>query len=333
MSLPTQLELRNLVEKEIDKLKFPKTPKGLYEPVKYVLESGGKRLRPVLLLSFVSALGADCKRFINQALAIEMYHNFTLLHDDVMDNADLRHGRPTVHCKWDVATAILSGDAMLSLSTVLMGQGLPTTQARDAISLLHESALKVDEGQQYDMNFEVEKEVTIPDYVEMIMLKTGALFGCACALGVLLGKDRDDNFTSIFKAAVKFGYVLGVTFQLQDDYLDTYGDKEKFGKKIGGDILNDKKTWLSINLLSSKYRRDAEALMSQKDISSEEKIEKIEKITSLYDKLELKQKLQSEIGRYAETMKKLLDEMAPFFVEGGKELIEGFVEQIIGRQK
>lgn len=331
MSLPTLLELKNLVEKEIDQLKFPHQPKGLYEPVKYTLEGGGKRLRPVLLLSFISALGSDPKKFTKQAIALEMYHNFTLLHDDVMDNSEMRHGRPTVHCKWNVATAILSGDAMLSLSTIMMGQGLSAEKSRDAVALLHESALKVDEGQQYDMNFETEKNVSITDYEEMIMLKTGALFGCACALGVLLGKkERDEYFTPLFKMAVKLGYVLGVAFQLQDDYLDTYGDSRRFGKKIGGDILNDKKTWLSINLLNSKFKKEAEAIMSQKDIAPDKKISAI---TALYDKLGLKEKLEAEIARYIDTMRKLLDGISPFLVEGGKELIGEFMDKIIGREK
>lgn len=323
--------LRKLVDKELKEIKFPKNPKGLFEPIEYVLESGGKRLRPVLLLSFVSALGGDPKKFLQQAIALELYHNFTLLHDDVMDKAELRHGRPTVHCKWNVATAILSGDAMVSLSNIMMLAGLNGELVREVLSVFNDSALKVDEGQQMDMNFETAKKVSLMEYQEMIMLKTGALFGCACGLGTLLGmKERDSNFAIFFKNAVKFGYLLGVIFQLQDDLLDTYGDKEVFGKKIGGDILNDKKTWLSINLLNSKLKKDAENVMHIESLTPEEKIAAV---VSLYDKLRLKEQLEEEICRNRATMDSLLATMGASMVEGGPQLIADFIDSIIGRNR
>lgn len=325
------ISLRKTVEKEIQNLKFPKDPGTLYQPIKYVLEGGGKRLRPVLLLSFIEALGGEYMKFMNQALALEVYHNFTLLHDDVMDNSSMRHGRPTVHCKWNLSTAILSGDAMLSLSSIYMLRNLDKELTHRVMTIFNETALKIDEGQQFDMDFENRDNVTLSEYEEMIMLKTGALFACAAALAVVLtSENHKAEFSVLFKNAAKMGYLLGVVFQLQDDLLDTYGDPAIFGKKIGGDILNDKKTWLSINLLQSSQSSAAKKLMADATLEGDAKVKAV---IALYDKLNLKEKLENEITRNLKCIVDLIEGMSQWFVEGGKELILDFVNSITGRAK
>lgn len=321
---------KQAIDKEIEGLKFPKNPEGLYNPIRYMLEGGGKRLRPILLLSFVKALGGNPADALNQAVALEIYHNFTLLHDDVMDRSELRHGRATVHKKWNEATAILSGDAMISIATLKMLEGLKEDKTRNVIELFHDAALKVDKGQQLDMDFENLSHVSLPEYEDMIMLKTGALFACATGIATLLALDtKQPGFKVLFKNATKFGYLLGVAFQLQDDLLDTYGDTYVFGKKIGGDIVNNKKTWLLINLLKSSLNKEANALIEDVNISADEKIKAVKQ---LYDKLRLKDKLEDVVRNHLDMLTKLLDEMSADMVPGGKELMEDYIKKIMMRE-
>lgn len=211
----------------------------LYSPIIYTLEDGGKRLRPVLLLMACDSVSASWKDAISQAVGIEMFHNFTLLHDDVMDKSDLRRGRPTVFVKWDVPTAILSGDAMLTLAEDMICQA-PEPMLADMLRCFHRVALDVYEGQSLDMEFEHRQDVGMDEYIEMIGLKTGALIGGALKIGALRG--GADQAT--VQAFYDFGYNVGLAFQICDDYLDVYGDAATFGKPIGGDIDNNKKTWL-----------------------------------------------------------------------------------------
>ncbi len=234
-------EYLQIVTDAISNLRLPGHPSGLYDPIRYTLNCGGKRLRPVLALAACEAFGKEAMTAIHQAIAIEMFHNFTLLHDDVMDKAEVRRGRPTVHVKWNEETAILSGDAMLTTANMLLavkcGERLP-----QALELFNGTAMNIYEGQQYDMDFESRTDVTVEEYMEMIRLKTSVLLGCACGMGALMADAPFETQVRFFD----FGVNLGLAFQLQDDYLDTYGDPETFGKSIGGDILNDKKTWLLI---------------------------------------------------------------------------------------
>ena len=236
--------LLNYINKAINEISYPNKPEGLYAPIKYTLDGGGKRIRPVLTLAVCDALGVDIAQAINQALGIEIYHNFTLLHDDVMDKADMRRGRPTVHIKWNEETAILSGDAMLTMASqyACINAGDKIAQVME---LFNRTAMEVYEGQQYDMDFESRNDVTVEEYLNMIRLKTSVLLGCACEMGALMAGASDE----VKDAFYKYGVKLGLAFQLQDDYLDTYGDPAVFGKKIGGDILNDKKTWLLISAM------------------------------------------------------------------------------------
>ena len=283
--------LVNYINSAISKIKYPDEPSGLYEPIKYTLCDGGKRLRPLLTLATCDALGGDIDGAKNQAIGVEIFHNVTLLHDDVMDNADMRRGKATVHRKWNEATAILSGDAMLTLATQFMTKG-DGTKIWDVISLFNTTAMEVYQGQQYDMDFEKRLDVTVDEYLEMIRLKTSVLLGCACKLGAIMA----GAFDSEQKAFYKYGVKLGLAFQLQDDFLDTYGDPNIFGKKIGGDILNDKKTWLLISALNEDNSGKLKEIIGNKEIAPEEKIAQVK---SIYDSLNLGNRCKELMEKYA----------------------------------
>ena len=231
-------------------------------------------MRPMLLLAVADSLGVPMGMAVNQALAIEMFHNFTLLHDDLMDRADMRHGKPTVHVKWDAATAILSGDTMLTMAGMMVTKGLRDKSALDILALFNDTAIDVYEGQQKDMDFESRTDVTIEEYLDMISQKTGALIAAPCLMGAILA-NADEDRRQAFK---EFGKALGKAFQLQDDWLDTYGDPAVFGKKIGGDILNDKKTYLLIKALADSTGEQKTELLSLMGTRSEEKIERVRAI-------------------------------------------------------
>lgn len=274
----------------ISKIKYPEEPNGLYEPIKYTLSEGGKRLRPLLTLATCDALGGDIDGAKNQAIGVEIFHNFTLLHDDVMDKADMRRGKPTVHIKWNESTAILSGDAMLTLATQYLAKG-DGTKTWDVLSLFNTTAMEVYQGQQYDMDFEKRLDVTVDEYLEMIRLKTSVLLGCACKLGAIMA----GAFDSEQKAFYKYGVKLGLAFQLQDDYLDSFGNPTIFGKNIGGDILNDKKTWLLISALNEDNRGELKSLIGNTQIAPEEKIERVK---AIYTNLNLDKRCKELMEQY-----------------------------------
>lgn len=293
-------EYLSMVNQAIANLKLPSQPAGLYDPIRYTLDCGGKRLRPVLVLSACEAMGGEPMSAIHQAIAIEMFHNFTLLHDDVMDNADVRRGRPTVHKKWNEETAILSGDAMLTTSTMLLaikaGDKLAT-----ALDLFNGTAMNIYEGQQYDMDFETRLDVSVEEYIEMIRLKTSVLLGCACGMGALMAGTDFESQVAFFN----YGVNLGLAFQLQDDYLDTYGNPETFGKAIGGDILNDKKTWLLIMALNEDKTGTVKTLIG--DNSNPQ--EKIEKVRTIYNSLGLPDRIHELIRAYIDSAIACLDQL------------------------
>ena len=226
----TNNELLTLFERHIAQMPTPEEPQRLYAPIKYGLEVGGKRIRPTLLMLAYNLYAEDIDRALMPAMAVEIFHNFTLLHDDVMDKADVRRGRPTVHIKWNESTAILSGDAMLTLATQYMSR-CDAAKTWEVMTLFNRTAMEVYEGQQYDMDFENRDDVSVEEYLKMIRLKTSVLLGCACELGAIMAGALDSER----KAFYDFGIKLGMAFQLQDDYLDTYGDPTVFGKKIGGE--------------------------------------------------------------------------------------------------
>lgn len=301
-----------MVNQAIANLKLPAQPAGLYDPIRYTLDCGGKRLRPVLALAACQAMGKDPMVAIHQAIAIEMFHNFTLLHDDVMDNADVRRGRPTVHKRWNMETAILSGDAMLTTSTMLLaikaGEHLAS-----ALDLFNGTAMNIYEGQQYDMDFEQRLDVTVEEYMEMIRLKTSVLLGCACGMGALMADAEFEAQLQFFN----YGVNLGLAFQLQDDFLDTYGNPETFGKAIGGDILNDKKTWLLIMALKEDETGTVKALIGD----NSDPDEKIRKVREVYDRLCLPDRIHELIRAYIDTAISCLDQL-PIMPEARAFFIE-----------
>jgi geranylgeranyl diphosphate synthase type II len=252
-------------------------PANLYEPVNYILQLGGKRLRPVLTLMSADIFDGDYKQALAAALSIEVFHNFSLVHDDIMDAAPLRRGQETVHIKWDINTGILSGDAMLILAYQLFEKYEPKTFQALA-KLFSKTALQVCEGQQYDVDFEVRNDVTIAEYLKMIEYKTAVLVGAAMQMGAIVAKANQENQDAIYN----FGRLLGIAFQLQDDYLDAFGDPKTFGKQVGGDIIENKKTYLYLKAL--EFLNDAEAkelnVLFNQELS--ENADKIERVKTLF---------------------------------------------------
>lgn len=250
------------IEAALAAVQYPQSPEGLYEPIAYTLSSGGKRLRPTLLLLAYGLYRDDVDRALPAALAIETYHNHTLLHDDLMDHADVRRGRPTVHRKWDANTAILSGDEMLILAfRHLLKQDVDGDAARlqQLLSLYADTMQEICEGQQYDMNFEHADDVSVEQYIEMIRLKTSVLLACALKAGALIAGAPEEDADLLYR----FGERVGLAFQLQDDYLDCYGDPAVFGKAIGGDIRCGKKTFMLISALQRANDEQRSALLSR----------------------------------------------------------------------
>lgn len=287
--MKTLSQYKALVEEGILHLDLDCEPRGLYAPIEYGLAEGGKRLRPVLALAACDAVGGEAADAMNQALGIEIFHNFTLLHDDVMDKADVRRGRPAVHRKFSESSAILSGDAMLTLATQTVITGCPDTALKQVLDLFNTTAMEIYQGQQLDMDFETRTDVSVDEYMEMIRLKTSVLLGCACALGAIMGGASSETVCALYS----YGEKLGLSFQLKDDWLDTYGDPATFGKEIGGDILNEKKTWLLITALSEDKSGALAAALGKKGA------EKVEAVRSVYDTLELSQRCRALEEKYA----------------------------------
>ena len=259
-------EIQEIVKSNIEKISWSSTlARGLYDPIDYVMSLGGKRIRPSLLLMSADAFGANPKDFVNQALAIEVFHNFTLLHDDVMDNAPVRRGKPTVHVKWSESTAILSGDAMLIKAYELLADGIPDDKLPSVLALFSRTAREVCEGQQLDMEFESRNDVAESEYLEMIRLKTAVLLAASLKIGAMLAGADNDKADFIYE----FGINIGLAFQLKDDLLDVYGDPDSFGKQVGGDIKERKKTFLLINAYAKAtalQRERLDALLAEDDV-------------------------------------------------------------------
>jgi len=288
-------EIQNLVNVFISHLPYERKPYSLYEPVEYVLSAGGKRIRPVLMLLAYNLFKEDPESILMTASGLETYHNYTLLHDDLMDKADVRRGRPTVHKKWDDNTAILSGDSMLVLAYERVAQ-CPDDKLRDVLSCYTETALQIGEGQQYDMEFETRDDVREEEYIEMIRLKTSVLLACAVKIGAILAGASKEDQENLYH----FGECIGLAFQLQDDFLDVYGDEKVFGKAIGGDICNNKKTYMLINAYQKAMDEDKSALERWISLKEFDKYEKIAAITSLYNKLGIDKMAQQKMEEYYE---------------------------------
>lgn len=302
-------------------LQLPQSPSGLYQPIEYALSAGGKRLRPALLLAAVNAFGGDADNARSQCLGIEMFHNFTLLHDDLMDNADVRRGLPTVHVRWSANTAILSGDAMLTMSSQLMSQ-CDDRHLRAVLETFNSSAMLVYEGQQLDMDFEERNDVTVGEYIDMIRLKTSVLLGCALKIGAILADANEDDTRMLYE----YGINLGLGFQLRDDYLDTFGDPLIFGKEIGGDIINDKKTWLMI----SACQRDTGHTMRHALEGRYDDETKIRRVTEVYRELGLDTEILELIRQYSDHAVKCLEKtnMAPAWRQYFTRLAEDMINRM-----
>ncbi len=286
-------QLQDYVNNELSQISFHKEPVKLYEPIDYSLAMGGKRIRPVLCLMAAQLFDGDIKKSLYPALALEVFHNFTLLHDDIMDNAEVRRNQPAVHKKWSSNAAILSGDAMLIKAYQFLSI-CNNDQLPELFALFNELAIGVCEGQQYDMDFETRMDVTADEYIEMIRLKTAILLAGSLKVGALLAKASKEDAECIYE----FGLNIGLSFQLQDDYLDCFGDTKNFGKKIGGDILANKKTYLLINALELAQGEEKIELERWLSAVTYNEQEKINSVKELFVKLKVDELSQLKMKEY-----------------------------------
>ena len=300
--MKTADEILSMVNEFLANLPYERKPKSLYEPIRYVLSMGGKRIRPTLMLLGYNLFKDNPEKILMNAVALETYHNYTLLHDDLMDNADLRRGHETVHKKWDANTAILSGDSMLVLAYERMAQCDEKHLAK-VLKLFTTTALEIGEGQQFDMEFENRNDVKEEEYIEMIRLKTSVLLACALKMGAILADASDEDAENLYK----FGEQIGLAFQLQDDYLDVYGDTKVFGKEIGGDITSNKKTYMLINAFNLANEAQRAELQKWVDAKDFDRAEKVAAVTRLYNEIGIDKLAQDKIAYYFEQSKKYLD--------------------------
>ena len=321
----TANEILEKINSYLDNLPYTREPQSLYEPVKYALSMGGKRIRPSLMLMAYNMFKDDPESILPTACAIETYHNYTLLHDDLMDNAAMRRGMPTVHVKWDANTAILSGDSMLVLAFQRMMQCAPD-KLKPVLDLFTETSLEIGEGQQYDMDFESRTDVTEDEYIEMIRLKTSVLLACSLKLGAIQAGAPAADADNLYK----FGELMGLAFQLQDDYLDVYGDPAVFGKAIGGDILCNKKTYMLINA----YNRAGYDMRGEltRWVTAEEfdPTEKIAAVTAIYDKVGIKELAEQKINYYFDQSRKYL--AAVNVPDERKAVLAGYTDKMMKRK-
>ena len=287
-------ELSAIISDELVSIEYPETPSLLYEPIDYIIDLGGKRMRPILVLMAYQLFDQNIEKAISPALAIELFHNFTLLHDDIMDNAPLRRGKKTVHEKWNSNVAILSGDTMLVQAYQLMTE-VDDTIVKQVLTVFSKAAIKVCEGQQWDMDFETQSDVSITDYLKMIEYKTAVLLGAALQIGgITAGASKEEQ-----KYLYTFGRDLGIAFQLKDDLLDAFGDAETFGKQVGGDIISNKKTYMylkALELADGTQRQDLKQYFSTNDASQL----KVDSVKTIFSNLDIPRLATALIGEYHE---------------------------------
>ena len=317
-------ELQAIIRKTFDSTSFSREPAELYEPIAYTLNLGGKRIRPLLVLIGCDLFRGDVEKAGPAILAIELFHNFTLLHDDIMDRAPIRRGKETVYKKWNTSVAILSGDTMFALACEHLSQLDPDILAL-ALSEFTRTARLVCEGQQYDMNFETRERVSLGEYLEMIRLKTAVLIGSSLKLGAILAKAPPAETAKVFS----FGENIGMAFQLQDDLLDVFGDEQKFGKETGGDILSGKKTFLLLKALEiapESARAELDLCFSDPSIAGEEKIARVKKV---YETLKIREITLEEIGKYFSSALQSCSGIDAD--EEGKEVLRSFSLELLKR--
>ena len=320
-------ELLNLVNDYLGGLRCDRQPATLYDPIDYALSMGGKRLRPVLMLLAYKLYRDNPEQILPQAIGLETYHNFTLLHDDLMDNADVRRGHPTVHRRWNANTAILSGDTMQLMAYERITTGLQGMQLRSVLDLFTETALEIGEGQQMDMDFESRSDVAVDEYIEMIRLKTSVLLACAVKMGAMLAGASEADQRQLYQ----FGEQLGLAFQLQDDLLDVYGDPAVFGKAVGGDIMADKKTYMLIsafNRADSRQRSELEKWVGKRDAVREAKVAAV---THLYDELGIRELCEEKIAFYFTECQKSLSTVD--VADERKQPLRTYISELMSREK
>ncbi len=331
--MKTSKELLAIINEYIDNINYDRQPQSLYEPIKYVLSLGGKRIRPILMLLAYNMYKEDIEAVLPCACGIETYHNFTLLHDDLMDNADMRRGKETVHKKWNANMAVLSGDTMLVTAFSRMAE-CDAKHMPDVIRLFTKTALEIDEGQQYDIEFESRNDVCEEEYIEMIRLKTSVLLACAMQIGAILADASKEDRHNLYM----FGEKLGLSFQLQDDYLDVYGDPKVFGKNIGGDIIENKKTFMLINATKQAEGDDKAELEKWCSFSAEQVMagdcdrnEKIKAMTVIYDKLGIGKLAKQRMEEYYKEALCHLDAVS--VPESNKAQLREFAANMMKREK
>ena len=324
--MKTSKEILEQVNAFLDSLPYERKPQSLYEPVEYVLSLGGKRIRPVLMLMAYNLWREQPEDILMPAVGLETYHNYTLLHDDLMDNADMRRGHETVHRRWDANKAILSGDSMLVLAYQRMQQ-VPADKLPAVLELFTETALEIGEGQEYDMTFETRNDVTEDEYIEMIRLTTSVLLACALKIGALLADAPQEDADRLYR----FGEQVGLAFQLQDDLLDVYGDPKVFGKAIGGDITSNKKTYMLINAVSRADARQREELERWIAAQNFDRAEKIAAVTRLYDEIGIRQLCEQKINYYFEQARQTLAELN--VADDRKQPLRQYMEELLHRNK
>lgn len=296
-------EISSKLNESINKLNLSGEPNGLYEPIRYILSLGGKRIRPLMTLLGAEMFDHTPYNALPQALAIEVFHNFTLLHDDIMDDAPLRRNKETVHLKWNVNTGILSGDAMLIKAYQLLSAS-PPIYLSEILTLFNDTALGVCEGQQMDMEFETRNKVSISEYLEMIRLKTAVLLACALKTGSIIGGANESDSDKMYK----IGESLGLAFQLQDDILDAFGT-EKVGKRKGGDIISNKKTFLLIKAEQLATGTDSEELQKWISATNFDETEKVNAVLAIFEKLKIEELATAEMKKYSSKATDLLQEI------------------------
>lgn len=313
------------LEKSLSLGKVDKEPTHLYTPINYILSLGGKRLRPVLTLMICDFFEEDYEEAMPAALAVELFHNFSLIHDDIMDEAPLRRGEETVHKKWDVNTGILSGDAMLILAYQYFEAYEPNL-FQELAKLFSKTAMEVCEGQQYDVDFETRNDVTIAEYLKMIAYKTAVLVGAAMKMGAIVAKTSQQNKELVYE----FGKDLGIAFQLQDDYLDAFGNPESFGKQVGGDIISNKKTFLYLKALELGTEKDVSNLKDLFNGKSIDNKKKVEKVKAIFESTGASKATQQEIEKYTLKAFETLENLE--LSEDKKERLQKFAKSLMNRQ-
>lgn len=324
--IQTSHEILKSVNDFLEQLPYERKPQSLYDPIRYVLSIGGKRIRPVLMLMAYNLFKDQPQDILMPACGLETYHNYTLLHDDLMDQADLRRGHETVHKRWNANTAILSGDSMLVLAYQRIAQ-VPAEKLAAVLDCFTETALEIGEGQEYDMAFETRNDVTEDEYIEMIRLKTSVLLACATKIGALLADAPEEDVKNLYK----FGERLGLAFQLQDDLLDVYGDPKVFGKAVGGDIASNKKTYMLINAYNradEKQRAELTRWIGAKTFNREVKVASV---TRLYDEIGIRQLCEEKINEYFEQAAQCLEKVN--VADERKQALRQYMDELLHRDK